>query len=811
MVTVQFRSLLISSAKSFPQAVSAIVIFTGCSILLGWLFDSRLQGVYPDLAAMNPITGGNFVLAGLSLWLSAKEQPVGDRKSLRRGLGRVCAATVALIGLLKLGEYLFDWNLGVGELWFWLKLEAAAVSRPDHMAPNIALCFALVGFALMLLDTETPSGHRPAQFFTLAASLVAWLALIGYVYGMSSLFGAASYIPMVMIVILCMGILRADSNRGLMKIFGSNQLGSVMARRMFPAAIFIPILSGWLRSWGERAGLYGAAFGTALFAGSNIVVFAVLLYRTAVSLNRSDVERERAEDTRRASEERFGLLVEGVKDYAIFMLDPLGHITSWNRGAERIKGYRSDEIIGQHFSCFYPREDIERGKPEQELSVAASEGRLEDEGWRVRKDGSRFWADVVITAVRDEAGSLGGFSKVTRDITGRKQAEDTLRESEERIRSVIDTVHEAFIAMDTEGRITDWNHQAESTFGWPRSEAIGRPLAQTIIPAQYREAHMRGLQHFLATGQGPVLNKRIEITALHRDGHEFPVELTIAPLRLGLTYTFNSFVHDITARKQAEEALGRQKAELARSNAELAAANKELEAFTYSVSHDLRAPLRQISGFSQILAREFGLRIDPAALHCLQHIQKGVQQMGKLVDDLLNLGRVGRQALKEQLTDLYSLIEAVLTDLKPEAEGRKIEWIIGKLPSAKCDPGLIKLVFANLLSNAIKFTRHQERAIIQVDQMILDGEVVFFVRDNGVGFNMRYVDKLFGIFQRLHLQEDFEGTGVGLANVQRIIHKHGGRVWAEAEPYKGATFYFTLGAASQSERENTPAQRGAVC
>src|SRR2546425_1226176 len=493
----------------------------------------------------------------------------------------------------------------------------------------------------------------------------------------------------------------------------------ISSAKSFPQAVSaIVILTGCsiLVGW-----LYGAAFGMALLASSNIVVFAVWLYRTAVSSNRSDVERERAEDMRFASEERFRLLVEGVKGYAIFMLDPLGHIVSWNRGAEQIKGYRPDEIIGQHFSCFYPPEDSERGKPEQELSVAASEGRLEDEGWRVRKDGSRFWADVVITALRDEAGCLCGFSKVTRDITDRKQAEDTLRESEERIRSVVDTAHEAFIAMDSEGRITDWNHQAESTFGWSRSEVTGQPLAQTIIPPQYREA------------------------------------------------------------------------------------------YTYSVSHDLRAPLRQISGFSQILARELGPRIDPAALHYLQQIQKGVQQMGKLVDDLLNLGRVGRQALKEQLTDLRSLLEAVLADLKPEAEGREIEWIIGQLPPAKCDPGLIRLVFANLLSNAIKFTRHQEHAIIQVGQMTLDGEVVFFVRDNGVGFNMRYVDKLFGIFQRLHLQEDFEGTGVGLATVQRIIHKHGGRVLAETEPYKGATFYFTPGVGSQSEREITPAQRGVGC
>src|SRR2546427_1093321 len=384
------------------------------------------------------------------------------------------------------------------------------------------------------------------------------------------------------------------------------------------------ILVGWL---------YGAAFGMALLASSNIVVFAVLLYRTTLWLKRSDVERERAEDMRCASEVRFRLLVEGVEDYAILMLDPLGHIVSWNRGAEQIKGYRPDEIIGQHFSCFYPTEDRERGKPEQELSVAASKGLLEDEGWRVRKDGSRFWADVVITALRDEAGCLCGFSKVTRDITDRKQAEDTLRESEERIRSVVDTAHEAFIAMDSEGRITDWNHQAESTFGWSRSEVTGQPLAQTIIPPQYREAHRRGLEHFLATGEGPVLNTRIEITALHRDGREFPVEVTVTALRWEDSYIFCAFVHDITGRKQAEKALRER-------TLQLESANKELESFSYSVSHDLRAPLRSIDGFSVLLLEEHADRLDPAAQGYLRRVRAGSQRMGQLIDDLLNLSRV---------------------------------------------------------------------------------------------------------------------------------------------------------------------------
>jgi light-regulated signal transduction histidine kinase (bacteriophytochrome) len=234
-------------------------------------------------------------------------------------------------------------------------------------------------------------------------------------------------------------------------------------------------------------------------------------------------------------------------------------------------------------------------------------------------------------------------------------------------------------------------------------------------------------------------------------------------------------------------------------NAQLEAANKELEAFTYSVSHDLRAPLRHIDGFARILREDYGPQLDSPAQHYLDRVQQGAGQMGQLIEDLLAFSRTARQSIRRQSVSLQQLVEEVQQTL--DTGDRRIEWRLHLLPVAPCDPVLMKQVLLNLLANAVKFTRPRERAVIEVGAESRNGQPVLYVRDNGVGFPMKYADKLFGVFQRLHRQEDFEGTGVGLAIVQRIIHKHGGRVWAESELDRGATFYFTLDAAAAEEEE----------
>lgn len=485
-----------------------------------------------------------------------------------------------------------------------------------------------------------------------------------------------------------------------------------------------------------------------------------------------------------ASEQRLRLLVESVRDYAIFLLDASGMVASWNRGAQQIKGYAAEEIIGRHFSCFYPPEAVVARLPERALRAAAETGRFEEENWRVRKDGSRFWADVVITPVRDAHGAVIGFAKVTRDLTERQRAAEALRDSEERFRALAVTANDAIVSADSRGCIMYFNPGAERIFGYAPAEVEGAPLT-ILMPERFQEAHPTALARHTATGEARLVGRTLEVVGRRRDGTEFPIELSLASWKRGADAAFTGIIRDITARKRAEETVRRY-------TAQLEAANAELDAFAYSVSHDLRAPLRSIDGFSQAVLEDYADRLDPQGVDYLQRVRAAARRMAVLIDDLLNLSRVTRSRMTIAMVDMSALAAELAAELATADPARRVEVVIASGLVARADPGLMRVALQNLLSNAWKFTGRRADARIEVGTTGANGERAYYVRDNGAGFDMAYAANLFGAFQRLHGMAEFPGTGVGLATVQRIIHRHGGRVWAEAAPGRGATFYFTL-------------------
>lgn len=366
-----------------------------------------------------------------------------------------------------------------------------------------------------------------------------------------------------------------------------------------------------------------------------------------------------------------------------------------------------------------------------------------------------------------------------------------IQSSEARFRAVSDTANDAVVSADSSGDIVYFNPAAERIFGRDQYEVIGKSLT-LLMPERFRAPHVEGFSRFLETGESRVVGSTVELVGRRKDGTEFPLELSLAHWKVGEESHFTGVLRDITMSKQAEHRIRDLNARLERRASELESANKELEAFSYSVSHDLRAPLRAIDGFSQALLEDYADALDADGRGFLQRVRAGAQHMGRLIDDMLKLSRVSRAEVARETVDLTALSQEIMEMLQQQDPAREVEFEIAQELKAHADGRLMRAALENLISNAWKFSSGKARANIAVGAIENDGAPVYFVKDNGAGFDMAYSENLFGPFQRLHAATEFPGTGIGLATVQRIIHKHGGRIWAEAETDRGATFFFTL-------------------
>lgn len=672
-----------------------------------------------------------------------------------------------------------------------------------------------------------------------------------------------------------------------------------------------------LRSMGKLLDLVGRRRDGSEFPVEISLSFIETINGVLVIAFVSDITlRKQYESRLRESEELFHTQLECVKDYAIFMLDADGNVLNWNAGAERLKGYPGEEIIGKHFSCFYPEEERSAGKPEEQLERAQREGRVAADGWRVRKDGSRFWADIIITALRLEDGNLRGFSTVTHDITERKRTEDALRFSEARFRALYRDNPTMIATIDAELTMLSVNPFCAVQLGYTVDELEGQPVLNIfheddrsalaeqlrsclqnpdrVYQWQFRKVRkdgeilwveeiaqavhdLNGALNILVVCQDITDRKRTE-DALRESEERFRATFSQAAVGMGLMtpdshwmrinqrycdivgYTEEELkdltirdithpddreeslkqfqlllegrignysiekryirkdgsivwvnitasmvadaggkprfavgvVEDITSRKRADEEIERLNTDLAARADELEAANRELEAFNYTVAHDLRKPLTVVNGYCQAISEMCGDKLCDKCSAYLRDAYDGTLRMNGLIDVLLNFSRMVHVEPRRETVDLSAMAHEVATALKLAEPERRVTFLIAGGIVVDGDAKLLRVVLDNLLGNAWKYTGAREEGIIEFGTMEIDGKPAFFARDNGAGFDMADADKLFAPFQRLPGAEECRGFGIGLATVERIIRRHGGRVWAEGETGKGSTFYFTL-------------------
>jgi len=461
-------------------------------------------------------------------------------------------------------------------------------------------------------------------------------------------------------------------------------------------------------------------------------------------------------------------------------------IKSWNAAAERMYGWKLQEVAGQPAEKILQTE-FSGNTREDAIQHIVKVGEYFAEVTQVRKDGSHVDVEAHTVSMRDEAGRVTGYISVNREISERKRAESAALESEARYQRVLDSMLEGCQIIDFEWRYVYINEVAAEQGKRAKDELLHHTMMEMYPGIENTEL-------FMVLGQcmQERTAHRLENLFIFPDESIGWYELSIQPVKEGIFILST----DITQRKQTEDEIRRLNEKLEERvierTAQLHSANQELESFSYSVSHDLRAPLRAINGYTRILLEDYAEPLDEEGKRVCQVIIGETQRMGKLIDDLLAFSRLSRKQIQPAPVDMKSLAYSVFGELTTEPARERIDFKLGKLPMANGDPALLHQVWVNLLSNAIKFSSKRERAVIEVGSKRSENEAVYFVRDNGAGFDIQYVDKMFGVFQRLHSEDEFEGTGVGLAIVQRIVQRHGGRVWADSRPGEGATFYFTV-------------------
>ncbi|NET72030.1 MAG: PAS domain-containing protein [Sphaerospermopsis sp. SIO1G2] len=827
------------------QILGILTAIIGCFVILGWILDIQvMKSILPEFVTMKFNTALGFILSGVSLGIY--NHPVYKYQKKVKVISIFLASIVICLGMITLIQYSYQIDLGIDQLFVQESYYAVNTYTPGRMAPNTAICFLGIGSSLVVANYKQ---YSLAQFLVTAIFLISLLGFVGYVFDISSLYYIQPFSGMALhtsisFLLLSIGMFLAISQEGWMRELTSEYLGGTLARNLIPLiVIFIIFNAGLFLAFTDKTNILNVDYGFILMSVVDILVLGTIAWFNARYINSIDRKNqylqkqlkinnenlsvrvhERTQqlaDTNQrlqkscnqifkiistlpkmetalvASENKFRELAENIDEVFHINSADLTEILYISPGYEKVWGVSCESLYQNPGSWLNSVHENDQDNIKAACERLIQGKPLKEEYRIIRPNGSVRWISARSFPIFNQFGQISRHVGVATDITERKQIEIALKESEERYFSLIQATTQVIWTTDATGQFITPQDSWESFTGQSFSQHQGWKWQNALHPDD-RELTK---QIWLQALENRSLYEH-ECRIRNRDGEYKYFWVRAVPIinQNGSVREWIGACTDVTKQKQTELKIKKLNENLEfqvrERTSQLTSVNKELEAFAYSVSHDLRAPLRSIDGFSKTILERYADKLDDRGQHYLKRIRAGSKRMGELIDDLLSLSRVTRQEMEFTNVNLSAIAQEIAQQLSENEPQRQVEWAISPNLLVQGDSRLLRIALENLLNNAWKFTSKKKQANVKLYQLDYIGEnrdyKTYVISDNGDGFDQAYVNKLFQAFQRLHSGDEFPGTGIGLATVKRIISRHGGDIWAEGVVTEGANFYFTL-------------------